>query len=225
MKKDILYKEIGNIDDDLILEAAEARVKKRNRQILYRFAGIAACFCVICGGILLGTQRDTIYMNETQRPMISKVVVPDAETSEIVQMDYQELLAYYEMEEMPDTLGSDTDEPFTKTDQSFFVLYRDLENNIIYDTNNLYYTNTDNTKTLSITLAKVKEIPSVSSEDMKPSKIGGVETMLGAASNGTGYTAYWAEFKLNDISVKVISDGLAEDAFIDVITEFIQILK
>lgn len=221
MKREILYREIGNIDDDLILAANETYVVKNKMSIFYRAAGIAACFCLICTGILYGIQRDTIYINELPSPAVSKVVVPSDENTTTVPMTYEELLAYYGMERMPDSFG----EELTKTPQSFFVLYQDQAGDILYDTNILYYNNIDQSKTVSIVLTKTAKSSKVFPENMKSSEINGISLRLASSSNGSGYTAYWADFQLGDVSVRILSDGLNEDAFIDVVTEFIRIMK
>lgn len=221
MNRETFYREIGDIDDDLIQAANEAHGKKKKALKIYRIAGIAACFCLICGGILFGLQRDNIYINEIPTPATSKVIVPAGETTTIVPMTYQELLAYYGIEQMPDAIG----EELTRVEQSFFVLYQDQEGNIVYDTNIFYYNSIDQNKTLSVAVAKAEESSDAFREDMKQSKIGGVSLILAASSNGNGYTAYWADFKLNGVSVQMISDGLNENEFIRAISEFIQLLK
>lgn len=220
MNREMLYREIGDIDDDLIQAANEAHKQNHKTLMLCRIAGIAACFCLICGSILFGLQKDSIYINEIPTPAAAKVIVPADENTTIVPMTYQELLAYYGMEQMPDTFG----EELTKTQQSFFVLYQNQAGDILYDTNILYYSSIDQSKTLSITLSKAEDLSNVSQEEMRQSKIDGVSLLLAASSNETDYTAYWAGLKLNGVSVQMISDGLSEDEFINAITEFIQSL-
>ncbi|MBQ8687829.1 MAG: hypothetical protein IJ512_04690 [Ruminococcus sp.] len=220
MNREMLYREIGDIDDDLIQAANEAHRQNHKTLMLYRIAGIAACFCLICGGILFGLQKDSIYINEIPTPAASKVIVPADENTTIVPVTYHELLAYYGMEQMPDTFGKE----LTKTQQSFFVLYQNQAGDILYDTNILYYGSIDQSKTLSITLSKAEDLSNVSQEEMRQSKIDGVSLLLAASSNETGYTAYWAGLRLNGVSVQMISDGLTEDEFINAVTEFIQSL-
>lgn len=58
------YREIGNVDDDLIQEANTVYGLKHNVRALYRIAGLTACFCLILGGILFGWQKDTLYFND-----------------------------------------------------------------------------------------------------------------------------------------------------------------
>lgn len=211
------YQAIGHIDDDLIQAANEAYGSQRNVQVLYRIAGIAACFCLICGGILFGLQKDTLYINEISIPMTSKVIVPADENTKIVPMTYQELLAYYGMEQLPDALG----EELTRADQSYFVLYQDQAGTILCDTNSLYYNSNDSSKTLSLTFAKAENLSDAFHGDIKRSKIDGISMILASADQ----SAYLASFRLHDISVKITSYGLDEEAFINIVKEFIRFVK
>lgn len=217
MNREAFYREIGNIDDDLIQAAndAQGQIHKKNR--FYRIAGIAACFCLICGSILFGLQKNTIYINEISAPMASKVIVPADENINIVSMTYQELLAYYGMEQLPDTFGED----LIRTEQTYFVLYQNQDGTVLYDANILYYNSIDRSKTLSITFAKAEEYLDVSNENIRKSKIDGVSMVLATSSKNNNHTVYWATFKLNDVSVKIISDGLSQDEFIDIIKDLI----
>lgn len=221
MNPETFYREIGDIDDDLIQAAHEARGQKYKKPMLYRIAGIAASFCLIFGGILFALQKDTVYFNDIPVPAVSKVIVPADENTEIVPMTYQELLAYYGMEQLPDAFGDE----LTRTEQSYFVFYQDQEGNILYDTNILHYSSIDRSKTLSITFAKVEGTANVSHEDIRRSRISGVSILLAASVNSTSHMVYWADFILNDVSVQMTSDGLSENEFIDAIKEFIRRLK
>ena len=206
MNRETFYREIGNIDDDLIQAANNAQGQKNNVRMLYRISGIAACFCVICGGILFGLQKDTLYINDISMPMTSKVVVPTDENTKIVPMTYQELLAYYGMEQLPDALG----EELTRADQSYFVLYQDQAGTILCDTNSLYYNSNDSSKTLSLTFAKAENLSDAFHGDIKRSKIDGISMILASADQ----SAYLASFRLHDISVKITSYGLDEEALV-----------
>lgn len=211
------YQEIGHLDADLIQAANEAYGSRRNVRVLYRIAGIAACFCLICGGILFVLQKDILYINEISVPMTSKVIVPTDENTKIVPMTYQELLAYYGMEQLPDALG----EELTRAEQSYFVLYQDQAGGVLCDTNILYYNNSDNSKTLSITFAKAEELSNTFHEDIKQSRIDGVSMVLAS----TDQEAYWASFKLNGVSIKITSYGLNGEDFIYTIKELIRFIK
>ena len=215
MNRKEFYQEIGNIDDDLIQAANEVYVYKKNRRVRasYRIAVAAACFCLICGGVLFGLLKDTVYFNDISIPMTSKVIVPADENAKVVPMTYQELLTYYGIDQLPDVLGNE----LTREKQSYFVLYQDQAGDILCDTNILYYSSRENNRTVSVTFAKAEELIGNLPEGVKRSKIDGVSMVLASA----GESAYWAGFKWNGISVKIMSDGLSEDGFIDIVKELI----
>lgn len=214
MNREAFYKEIGDIDDDLIMEAAVAYGEKNKKSAVYRIVGIAACFCLICGAFIFLSQRDTIYINEISAPAVSKIVVPADENTEIVSVSYGELMDYYGIKQLPDTLGDDLE----NAEQSYFVFYRNSGGKILYDTNIFYFNNADRSRNVSVIIAKSEEISDAYNNDILLSEIGGVSVMI-AKSNDT---AYWAAFKLNEVSFKVISDGMSEDEFIDIIKEIIR---
>lgn len=217
MNRKEFYQEIGNIDEDLILAANTAHGQTHHGRVLYRIAGIAACLCVICGGILFGLQKDVLYINDIPFPITSKVTVPADENTKIVSMTYQELLAYYGIEQLPDAF----EEELMRAEQSFFVLYQDPAGNVLSDTNILYYNSIDNSRRLSITLAKADEIFNSFRGDIKQSNIDGVSMILAS----TDQTVYCASFKLNGLSIKIVSYGLNEDDFICTIKELIRSIK
>lgn len=217
MKKETFYREIGDIDDDLIQAACNACGQNRKRSMFYRIAGAAACFCLICGGLFLASERDTIRINIMPTPAVSKVVVPADENTKIIPMTYQELLDYYGMEQLPDTFGE-----LKRTEQSYFVLYQDQNGTVLFDTNILYFSNIDKSKNVSITIAKAEELPGISGKDIKWSEVDGAPMVLAVSSKDADHIVYWAYFKLNNVSVKVVSDGMSREEFIDVIKELLK---
>lgn len=221
MNRETLYRAIGDIDDDLILAASEAGGQKRKQPMLYRMAGLAACLCLIFGGLFWLSQRDNLHINPLSPPTSFKIVVPSGEDTELVSMTWQELLSYYGITELPDTFG----ETLARTDRSFFVLYRDRAGAVLYDTNTLDYASADGSKTLSIQLSKAGTLFSVPHEDAKMSQIDGLSVLLALSPQPAGPTTYWAELEWNGLSVRLLSGGLEEDEFISVIREFIQILN
>lgn len=220
MNREAFYREIGDIDDDLILAANGARLQKDKKRIFYRIVGMAACICIICGGVLAGIRRDTIYINEMSAPIRSKVVVSVEDNTEIIPQSWQELLAYYGMEQIPKKLGED----LIRQEQSYFVLYQDSQGNIFYDTNSFYYSNVGGSQTLSITLSKTEGSSGSPREEMKRSEIDGISMLITAAPKDAAYTAYWADFSTGDVSVQMSAEGLSEEAFIRAIKEFIRFL-
>lgn len=217
MNSETFYKEIGNIDDDLIQAASEAHGHKRGKTVFYGIAGIAACLCLICGVLFFGANKDSVYINSAAAPMTNaKVIAPSNEDTETVVMTYQELLSYYGIEQLPDNMAE-----LEITKQSFFVIYRDQAGNILSDTNILYYNSSEGSKSLSVTLAKADKLPEISGEDIKYSKLDGGSVILAS----TDRVEYWAGFKLNGVSVNITSRGVSEEDFINAVRVIIGLLK
>ena len=218
MNSETFYKEIGNIDDDLIQAASEAHGRKRRFTVFYGIAGIAACLCLIFGGLFFVSKKDVIYINDISSPMTNaKLIVPSTEGTKTVVMTYQELLSYYGTERLPNELENGLD----MTKQSYFAIYRDQTGNVISDTNILYYNSADGSKGLSVTLARFDKLPEIPDNDIKQSKLDGVSVVLASADRAE----YFAGFRLNNISINITSSGLNEEDFINAVKEIIKALK
>ena len=218
MNSEAFYKEIGNIDDDLIQAASEAHGKKRRKPLFYGIAGIAACLCLIFGVIFLVPKRDVIYINEISSPMTNaKLIVPSAEGTKTIVMTYRELMSYYGIDRLPD----DLENGLAMAKQSYFVIYRDQSGNVIADTNILYYNNFDGSKGLSVTIAKADKFPEIPGGNIKRSRLSGVSVILASENNAD----YWASVSLNGISINITSRGLSEDDFINTVGGIIDSIK
>ena len=218
MNSEAFYKEIGNIDDDLIQAASEAHGRKRRYTMFYGIAGIAACLCLIFGGLFFRSKEDVIYINNISSPMTTaKVIVPSTEGTKTIVMTYQELLSYYGIERLP----NDLENGLTMAKQSYFAIYRDQSGGVISDTNILYYNSLDGSKSLSVTLARSDKLLGIPNNDIKRSKLDGVSVILASADR----VEYFASFMLNGISVNIISGGLNEEDLINAVKEIIISLK
>lgn len=212
------YLEIGNIDDDLIQEASEARGHKVRKINFVRLASMAACLCLICTAMFFGMHRDVIYYNEAPAPLTSKVLVPSDENTTVLALTYQELFAYYGLEPFPDELSE-----LQRIEQKQFFLYQSPENEI-YDTNILNYRSEDGMKTLSIMIKKGEADEAVPKKDIRKSRVDGVSFVL-AMSENTAQPVYWAELYHGDVTIRIISSGMDEKAFTNLIREVIQCQK
>lgn len=222
MNRESLYLEIGNIDDDLIQEASKVHGHKKHRNYFVRFVAAAACFCLICTGMFLGQRKDTIYFNELETPVTSKVRIPADENTTIHILSYQELFDYYGLEQFPDELPN-----LHRLEQSQYYIYQDLES-ILYDTNVLQYQSVDGGQTLSIVIAKETPSYEISGENVKQSQIDGVALVLATSkefAEGTLSPVYWAEICNQEIYLRIVSYGMDEDSFINIIRELIKSQK
>lgn len=217
MNRKSLYLEIGNIDDDLILEASEAQGHRVRKINFVRLAGMAACLCLICTAVFFGMHRDVVYYNTASAPLASKVLVPSDENTTVLTLTYEELFDYYALEPFPDSLSG-----LLRVEQPHYYVYKSSESTI-YDTNILNYRSTDGEQTLSILLSKAE--PDERQENLKESRIDGISFVL-AVSNTSAkkptQPTYWAEICDQGVFLRVVSSGIDESSFTDIIREIIQ---
>lgn len=219
MKRESFYLEIGNIDDDLICEAENARGYKNRRSYVYYFAGIAACLCLICGGMLYSTQRDVIRYNTATISASSKVVIPEGTTMR--NLTYAELLDYYGLQEFPDTLSG-----LCRTGRSVFSVYENA-GDIIFDENVLQYASADGQQTVTVTIA-TDEYCVVSDKSAEKSRIDGMSLVLAVSENAAGKSGeylYRAEIFDEGVYLRVVSYGMDEEEFIKIVRELIKSQK
>lgn len=219
MNSKSFYLEIGNIDDDLIQEASEARGHKVRKINFVRLASMAACLCLICTAMLFSVHRDVIYYNEAPAPLTSKVLVPSDENTTVQKLTYQELFSYYGLEPFPDVLSG-----LRRLEQTYYFVYQSSENTI-YDTNILNYRSDDGKQTLSIVLSKDELDDTIEEGDVKKSKIDGVSLVLAVSEKPTedsSQSIYWAKIHNQGVFLRVVSSGMDETAFTNLIRELIQ---
>lgn len=212
-----LYLEIGSIDDDLILEASEARGRKIRKFPVTRLAGLAACLCLICAAALFGMNRDVVRYNEAPAPLASKLLVPSDENTTVFALTYPELFGHYGLEPFPDALGG-----LQRLEQSRYYVYRTAEN-AVYDTNILNYRSGDGEQTLTILLS-TGEPEDGGEEGLKKSRIDGLSVVLGAAE-GPAQPVYWAELCDQGVFLRMAASGMDEDSFTDLIREIVPLLN
>lgn len=208
-----LYLEIGNIDDDLIMEANGDRGRKIRKFPVARLAGLAACLCLICAAALFGMNRDVIRYNEAPAPLASKLIVPSDEDTTVFTLTYPELFDHYGLKPFPDTLGG-----LQRLEQSCYYVYRTAEN-AVYDTNILNYRSGDGEQTLTVLLSTGE--PEDQEEGLKQSRIDGLSVVLGAAE-GSNQPVYWAKLRNQGVSLRVTASGMDEATFTDLIREVVQ---
>ena len=219
MNSKSFYLEIGNIDDDLIQEASEARGHKVRKINFVRLASMAACLCLICTAMYFGMHRDVIYYNEAPVPLTSKVLVPSDKNTTVLKLTYPELFSYYGLEPFPDVLSG-----LRRLEQTYYFVYQSSENTI-YDTNILNYRSEDGKQTLSIMLSKDELDDSIEESDVKESKINGVSLVLAVSEKtveSSSQSIYWAKFHNQGVYLRVVSSGIDETAFTNLIQELIQ---
>ena len=213
MNSKSFYLEIGNIDDDLILEAGTGKAAvKRGKKIL-RFAGLAACICLICTALLYTLHRDVIYFNEANIPLTAKIRIPESENVTLLSMTEQELWDYYGLEPFPDKFND-----LQAEKQTSYYIYLDGEN-ILYDANTLQYMSGGGERMLFITIAKETLPNSLREENLGASRIEDVSLLLASSAD---QPVCLAEMEIHGAHLRITSYGMDENVFVDLIREVIR---
>lgn len=208
MKRESLYLEIGNIDDDLVEEAFKAKANKKSKINFARFVGAAACICLICTASVLWLQRDIVRFNTSDISASSKVFIPS--DADVHALSEEELFDYYEIEQFPNSISD-----MQKYEQSEYFIYYDTED-VVYDTNVLNYASADGKQSMSVTITKVGFFPQP--DNFELSRIDGVSLLLAVSED-----AYMAELRANETYISIVSHGIDEQEFVNTIEDIIKL--
>lgn len=193
-----LYLAIGELDDDLILEAAEPVAKPH--PAYRRWAALAACFCLFIAAVLFHTGRDQVYFNAlTPPPPVGFKVQGEAEL-----LDYQAAMDYYGVT-LPNALAG-----LPRQARDLFVVYRLADGTVTWDENWIGYQSGD--RSVTVTLSKAPLSFPESADGGKPSRIAGTSVVL--AASDSNYCAQWEQ---NGVNLRVLSQGLDQNEFLSVI--------
>ncbi len=140
----------------------------------------------------------------------------------IITLTYQELFDYYELEQFPDMLSN-----LHRVEVINYFIYQDSES-VIYDTNVLQYKSADGEQTLSIVITKEDSNYSAFEEHVKQSRIDGVPLVLAKSeelAEGQKQSVYWAEISNQEVYLRIVSHGMDEASFTNIIRELIKSQK
>lgn len=210
-----LYRIIGEIDDDLILEAEKKPVKKseKTKKVVRMWTLLsAACVCLICLSLYHLRFGTSVYWNESMGMSSFKVAISaDAIWQE---MSPEEAVEYYQLGEIPKTLG----DHLKQMTQGSFSLYKDAGGAVVYDQNQIWYQDEAQNQFVCLTLSRVTQTsPAV--EDAKVSRIQGMKVTLTKTDSGGDLPTYGAEWKMNGTTISVSGNGFSEEEFLSVLRE------
>ena len=204
------YLAIGQISDDLILEAGTAGLHRwQGHARRLWMAAAAACFCLLLGGYLRFFGTVAIW-NTGITMSASKTSIP--EDSAIQSLPPDALQNYYHIA-LPDTLGG-----LTRTSAEAF-LYTDAQGSVLYDRNLIRYESADGTKGLNLTLSRVSPAPQSSGETA--SRIRGVAVTLTQDTSIPGYLLLNAQWEQDGTTLCLAAEGLERDELISILKELI----
>jgi|GEM_PF-2635032 len=223
MKPQKLYKAINLIDDDLIENALDIR-PMQNIISFRKYVALAACLCIMIVSIFSMNRSEgtNIYINEIQGLMMKSV---DVDMS-VRYLSETEVKNYFEEFTLPDQLMS----YLTLDKQNAFKFLIDDQKRI-YDDSSVFVYRFGEQK-VEIKLSKIGlEYGDIFNDGMKKkvSRIKNTELMIGSyidyrMDEDVDEThVFAAEYKQEDIFIKISSIGMGQDEFIDMLEELINL--
>lgn len=206
MSSEKIYKAIGNIDDDLIIESVnyiKTKHKYRNKIM------IAACFVII---LIIPSLNLNIHINNLSNIMASPSYM-DTETANknvVKNLSEEDMKTYFGIENIPQSLSND----LILSKNNTYSIVHDNKGIVVEDTVNIIYTD-NNEKYVTITLSKLGSnygniFSSV--EHPKVSKINNALVTIGKFDE----TNYCAEFN-KDLYYTINAKGLEKKEFIKIL--------
>lgn len=203
MNNRALYLAIGEIDDELILDADRPAGARRPSYL--RWGALAACLLLVVTGLFLARSGgDAVYFNSlTPPPPVGAKVQGEVEF-----LSDQEAVDYYGVA-LPDALGG-----LPREGRVLFAVYRQSDGSVTWDENRVEYGQGD--KGVSLSLSKAVPPFPESGRDGRLSRLEGVSVLL----SFDGAT-YWAELEQNGTTLRIFARGLDQEEFLDVVRDIL----
>ena len=205
-----LYLTIGQIDDDLILDASAEHGKRQRPVPRFWSIAAAACLCMVLFGGYLRFFGTVVVWNAGVTEYAVKFAIPEDSSAQSLSADA--LTDYYHIP-LPDTLD---DLSGISADAR---IYTDAQGSVVYDRNVFRYESADGSKKLNLTLSRVSSIPESSEE--RPSRIRGISVTLTEDTSVPGCLLLSARWERNGTSVRLSAEGLNQDELITVLKQLI----
>ena len=205
-----LYLTIGQISDDLILDANEKCNKKKKPVLHLWMAAAAACLCLVCCGGYLHFFGTVAVWNTGATEYVAKFSIP--ENSTVQDLSMEGLADYYHIT-LPDALGDLSRRP------ADVRIYTDADGRVLYDRNVFRYENADGSKGANLTLLRVSSTPQNDGE--KASRIRGTSVTLMEDTSIPSYLLLSAQWEQDGTTVHLAAEGLTQDELVAILKELI----
>lgn len=205
-----LYLTIGQIDDDLILDANAECSKKKISAISLRMIAVVACFCLMLSCGYLHFFSTSVTWNNGITEIAAKFSIP--ENSTVQNLSADALSDYYHIT-LPDTLNS------LSRMQADAQLYTDTQGDVLYDRNVFRYESADGNKGVNLTLSRISSVPQNTEE--KISRILGVSITLTEDTAIPDLLLLSAQWEQNGTTIYLTAEGLSRDEFIAILKELL----
>lgn len=203
-----LYLTIGQIDDDLVLDASAEHSKWQKPVPRFGLIAAAACLCLVLFGGYLHFFGTVVVWNAGATEYAAKSVIPEGCNVQSLPAD---VLADYYHITLPDTLNDLSRIPADAQ------IYTDAQSNVVYDRNTFRYESADGSRELNLTLSRVSFVPENSGE--KASRIRGVSVVLTENASIPGHLLLSAQWKQNGTTLCLVSDGLTQEGFVSILKD------
>ena len=225
-----LYQAIGEIDDDLILEAAEktqaehtaadtghtaANKVRKIKSISVRLLATAAVFVALAAGMWVYFSKKTIIWNQAVVGIASKTSVPGECTAR--QLTKEEAAEYYGMVLQDTLLVNQKNASLTLSGQSIWV-YENAEGEIVFDSSMIHYEDSSQIRTVNIALSKA--IPLTDEENaksLKASRINGTKVILIVDKQAEGVLG--AQWEQDGTSIRIRAESIEKNELIQIVKE------
>lgn len=228
------YRAIGQIDDDLILDAAVSKKQKTVLSLRLWIAAAAALICLAAGGVWFFRFRGFIIWNTGIVSTLSKEALPTDCTMRTLAKE--ELVDYYQLSVLPDTIttqsskNSRSENDLSDTGSGTVILSCSILNGQIYEDSNhmiisdhalIRYETDDGSSGITLTLSRISSAsPSVSGSD-NPSRIHGISVILTKDMPASGLPVFSAVWIQNGTDCVLTSEGMTQDDFLSVLNHFL----
>ncbi len=203
-----LYLTIGQIDDDLILDACAKRGKQRKTVLRFGMIAAAACLCLTLFGGYLHFFGTVAVWNAGTTEYAAKFTIP--EDSNVQSLSMEALTDYYHIT-LPDTLD---DLSRISADTQ---IYTDAQGRVIYDRNVFRYESADGSRELNLTLLRASSAPE--NDEKKVSRIRGISVVLTENTSIPGHLLLSAQWKQNGTTLRLASEGLTQEELVSILKE------
>lgn len=217
-----LYREIGNIDENLIEEAANAHsIKTRTRKAYAWVTAAAACLVV---AIVIGATSflggDSLHINEMQGIMNADMKYEEPAREQ--QLTYKEVFQYLGIDELPTTLPG----RLHRLDTDTFSLLYDQQESVYNDVFNFEYQNDDYSSLLKVSLSKTNVETGLGFyKGAKESEIAGTKMIIGRFEEqglDDMFITYAAQFERNGVFYTIVAENVEENDFVNVVKKILE---
>lgn len=222
MNEKKLYREIGNIDESLIEEAANARsIKTRTKKTFGWITAAGACLVVaIVIGISSFLGGDSLHINKMPGIInMDKVFDDNAREQELT---YDEVWQYLGIDELPSTLPG----KLQMLETEKYIIYYNQDGTVYYDMFNFEYQKDDFSSQLKVSLSSTKvETGLEFYEGAKESTIDGTKMIIGRFETqgiDDGVVTYASEFQLKGVYYTIVAENVEENVFVSAVRKILE---